>query len=135
MKWRKIILIILAVLIIGLLILYLSRNRIHYNLKKIDKDKIVSINVEKDKNGLLISASQDIEKIYNSLFSEERTSHLKNKNLARNAIIIIKFYYESKEAGAYYLYENNDKYYLEDIYNVMYEITKQDYELVNSYLK
>ena len=92
-----------------------------------------------DNNYFEYSDKETIEKIYNIFAGLETTvpSTTFNPEIFSEMYAIFFDINEDKEKAEYYIdiYKNNDKYYVEQRYNGIYEVTEEDFNLIKSYTK
>lgn len=136
MKKVKIILGILIIICVSLLLNYEFHKE--YKLDLPNVNKVVSINLIQNKNGILISKEEDINSIFDTINKITKKTIIKGDgsnitNLDND--IKIEFNYEDKLAKVVYLYYLDDKYYLEQYTNGIYTINKDVYEKIAEYLK
>ncbi len=133
-KTRKVILII--GIIILLIVAFSVFNKKSYQLNLPDVKKIVSIGISLKGTSKFVSSEKDINSIYDIIKSNGRktTENVKDINTLTDAIKI-NLNYENSVATSLYIYTKDDKYYLLQLNNGNYEITKDEYDQLCKYVK
>ncbi len=140
MKDKKILLIII-ILVIGIVLLNvignISNSR-EYELKLPDLANIQNIILQKEQKSKTISDVFQMQDIVDTLNNEGRQT--KEESIQDNPInvdnkIKIDFYFKKVGISTLYVYEKSGKYYIEQPYNGIYKISKDDYNLILKYIK
>lgn len=136
-----IILIIILLMLMILGIFYYFMNSRTYNLKLPQLEKLESISLEQDTNKKVINDNEkmkDIINILNILNERERTSKEESiQDSPVNTSNKVKIDFNFKETGAstLFVYERNNKYYIEQPYNGIYKISMDEYNSIEKYTK
>ncbi len=135
MKKKILIIIIVTIFIISFLVYgFLEANNIEgkYTLNLINKTKTIEI----IKNDIVIEINdkKKINKIYNIL-KELNTNKESYYESPLNASNLIKITFKGrKDKKDIYLYIKDNKYYIEQPYNGVYEIDEEKYNKIKEYL-
>lgn len=126
--------IILVVLVVGVTLgIMLSKKK--YVLSLPAKDKIVSVNIEKEAKGIFLSQENDINNIYEVIEGKERKTANTLKEITNvDKPLMISFNYEDSVALTLYLYKKNGKYYMAEIDKGNYSISDKEYQSILNYL-
>ena len=139
-KQRKffIVLVIILFLLMIVAIFYHFMNKRTYklNLPQIDNLKIISL--EQNANEKVISDNKEMRDIINILNGQERTTKKESiQDDPVNTTNKIKIDFNFKESGAstIFVYEKNNKYYIEQPYIGIYRISEDEYNSIEKYIK
>ena len=136
MKSKKIMLVILVLIAFVIIYIAFTSNKVNYELHLPEFDKVVSITVEKNAKGTLISQTSKINNIIDIVKNIKKTNKGNSEDITKiENSIKVSFNYEESVATLLYVYTKNNKYYLEQPNNGLYEISKENYELINSYIE
>ena len=133
-----IILIIILLMLMILGIFYYFMNSRTYNLKLPQLEKLESISLEQDTNKKVINDNEKMKDIINILNETKRTSKEESiQDSPVNTTNKIKIDFNFKETGAstLFVYERNNKYYIEQPYNGIYRISMDEYNSIEKYIK
>jgi len=133
-----IILIIILLMLMILGIFYYFMNRRTYNLNLPQLEKLESISLEQDTNKKVINDNEKMKDIINILNERERTSKEESiQDSPVNTSNKVKIDFNFKETGAstLFVYERNNKYYIEQPYNGIYRISMDEYNSIEKYTK
>ena len=133
-----IILIIILLMLMILGIFYYIMNSRTYNLKLPQLEKLESISLEQDTNKKVINDNEKMKDIINILNERERTSKEESiQDSPVNTSNKVKIDFNFKETGAstLFVYERNNKYYIEQPYNGIYRISMDEYNSIEKYTK
>ena len=133
-----IILIIILLMLMILGIFYYFMNSRTYNLKLPQLEKLESISLEQDTNKKVINDNEKMKDIINILNERERTSKEESiQDSPVNTSNKVKIDFNFKETGAstLFVYERNNKYYIEQPYNGIYRISMDEYNSIKKYTK
>lgn len=133
-----IILIIILLMLMILGIFYYFMNRRTYNLNLPQLEKLESISLEQDTNKKVINDNEKMKDIINILNETKRTSKEESiQDSPVNTTNKIKIDFNFKETGAstLFVYERNNKYYIEQPYNGIYRISMDEYNSIEKYIK
>ena len=133
-----IILIIILLMLMILGIFYYFMNSRTYNLKLPQLEKLESISLEQDTNKKVINDNEKMKDIINILNETKRTSKEESiQDSPVNTTNKIKIDFNFKETGAstLFVYERNNKYYIEQPYNGIYRISMDEYNSIKKYTK
>ena len=133
-----IILIIILLMLMILGIFYYFMNSRTYNLKLPQLEKLESISLEQDTNKKVINDNEKMKDIINILNETKRTS--KEESIQDSPVnttnkIKIDFYFKETGASTLFVYERNNKYYIEQPYNGIYIISINEYNSIEKYIK
>lgn len=119
---------------------YADEERIKINL--LDKEDIIKVGINtgaQDNNYFEYSNKDIIEKIYDIFVGLETNIPSTTVNPEGNKeIYAISFdtdEYEDKVEWSVDIYKRDGKYYVEQRYNGIYEVTEEDFDLIKSYIK
>ncbi len=137
-KKKKVLIIVILIgifLVVGLIIRSINRKEYTLNLPLLSD--IASINIEQNKEGILISNESDINTIYQILTNEERITKLKSKQEYKKGedVIKIDLNYESSVAFTAFLFKKNDSYYLEQVGNGVYNIKEESFRKIEEFIE
>ncbi len=134
MKNKTFIIIVVVILLVGIGG-YFYLNRESYQIKLPVYNDLVSLNFERGSNGSLVGSEEAINDVYNIL-KKLSNSHKKSVNDTPKVSDYIKivFNYSEVAATTVYAYKENSHYYIEQPYNGIYKITKDDFNKIESYL-
>lgn len=117
---------------------YADKDKIKINLpKKEDIIKIGIITGSQNNNYFEYDDIDSIEKIY-SIFDglETSTPSVTYNPDVRGEMYAIFIYTSMDDKPFYYnIYNNNDKYFVEQSYNGIYEVSEEDFNIVKSFIK
>ena len=133
-----IILIIILLMLMILGIFYYFMNRRTYNLNLPQLEKLESISLEQDTNKKVINDNEKMKDIINILNETKRTSKEESiQDSPVNTSNKVKIDFNFKETGAstLFVYERNNKYYIEQPYNGIYIISINEYNSIEKYIK
>ncbi len=133
-----IILIIILLMLMILGIFYYFMNSRTYNLNLPQLEKLESISLEQDTNKKVINDNEKMKDIINILNETKRTS--KEESIQDSPVnttnkIKIDFYFKETGASTLFVYERNNKYYIEQPYNGIYIISINEYNSIEKYIK
>ena len=135
-KWVIPVLIIVIIIILGIVYYYTNQRTFELRLPEIDK--VVSINLSEGIQSKYLSDNNKITDIFNNIKNSNYKTHKESINDMPkdvNKVIKVTFNYESEIATSIFIYNKNNKYYIEQPYNGIYEINSELYEKIKSYLK
>ena len=144
MKNNKKVFILLGVLIAVLLIVaiaYKHRDRRTYELNLPQVEEVSKIELKKDGMSLGIYKTEEIKDIINVLFGVKRitkTESIQDSPTNVDNKIQVDFTFKEDIAGqisTIFLYEKNERYYIEQPYNGIYQISADEYNSIKVYLK
>ena len=132
-----IILIIILLMLMILGIFYYFMNSRTYNLNLPQLEKLESISLEQDTNKKVINDNEKMKDIINILNETKRTS--KEESIQDSPVnttnkIKIDFYFKETGASTLFVYERNNKYYIEQPYNGIYIISINEYNSIEKYI-
>ncbi|MBP3502877.1 MAG: DUF5301 domain-containing protein [Clostridia bacterium] len=139
-KQRKffIILVIILFLLMIVGIFYHFMNKRTYKLNLPQLDNLKSISLEQNANGKVISDNGEMKDIISSLNGKERATKEESiQDHPVNTTNEVKVDFNFKETGAstLFIYEKNNKYYIEQPYNGIYRISEDEYNSIEKYIK
>lgn len=138
MNKKKITFIIVIVLIgIVLAITYHFKNRRVYELNLPKLEKIESILLQQNENKKVVSNNKEMKEILDAInglkrITQEQSTQEVPVNIKNE--IKIDFNFKESEVSTIFVYQNNNKYYLEQPYNGIYKISKDEYDLILNYV-
>lgn len=144
MKKKNLVLIILGLLIIILFalgLLYHFRDRRTYELNLPQVEALSKIELRKDEMSVGIYKTDEITDIINVLSGVKRitkTESIQDSPTNVDNKIQVDFTFKEDIAGqisTIFLYEKNERYYIEQPYNGIYQISADEYNSINVYLK
>lgn len=115
---------------------YNKLNKNHYSLNIPACDNIISISLEDDTNKVEIDNEKDIEELINVICSVKRTTSKESIQDAPVNVNYLKVDFKNKEGGVstLFIYQKKKSYCIEQPYNGIYEITKEEYNKIVDYL-
>lgn len=139
-KQRKffIVLVIILFLLMIVGIFYHFMNKRTYKLNLPQLENLKSISLEQNANGKVISDNEEIRDIINILNGKERTTKeesIQDEPVNTNNKIKIDFNFKETGASTLFIYEKNNKYYIEQPYNGIYKILEEEYNSIEKYIK
>jgi len=137
MKSKNIVTIIIVLIAVIAGLMYHFRDRRTYELKLPEVENIGNITLEQEDNEKNVSEDKDIEHIIEILKGVKRITT--NESIQDSPVntknkIKIDFYFKEQGVSTIYIYEKKNKYYIEQPYNGIYEISKEDYFAVAEYV-
>lgn len=112
-------------------------NKNHYSLNIPASDSIISISLENDTNKVEIDNEKDIEKLINVISSVKRTTSkesIQDAPVNVDNYIKVDFNFKTVESSTIFIYQKKKNYCIEQPYNGIYEITKEEYNKIVDYL-
>lgn len=139
MKNKKVLFIAIGIVLIAIIgvVCLLNFNKTEYrlNIPK-EADSFTSITLEKNDEEITIETSDNIQSIMNMLNSSERiTTEESIQDVPTNMEDEIKITFNDEKNTTIFIYEKNNKYYIEQAYNGIYKITKDEYNDIVSFYK
>ncbi len=122
---------LLLIIIVGYYA-YLKDRQFILNVPEIDN--LESIEIISDENDIFITDYFKIECILNVL-DNKKTNKKSIKEKEYNKLYKISFIYKDIGVSSIYLYKKNNKYYIEQLNNGIYEINNDEYNKILSYEK
>lgn len=142
MKNRKVLLIALVIIAVILIViagevLYILRPQRTYKLNLPLTENIKSISVEREGKGGVIANNYMIEAFIEKLNENKKiTKEESTSDSPRNATNEIKFDLGFKQgASRISVYKRKNKYYLEQAYNGIYEISEEEYKIMDRFAR
>ena len=140
MKKRKvfIVLIIVLFLLIAVCCIFYFTNNRTYKINLPELEKLESITLEKDGNEKIITNNEEMKEILEILKGKERNT--KTQSIQDEPVNIsnkIKVEMNFKEIGEFilFIYEKDNKYYIEQPYNGIYRISGDEYNSIEKYIR
>lgn len=123
----------LILIIIGAGLLYFARPKRTYELNLPIAENIKSISIQRNSKNGVIEKQYIIGEFINWLNENKKTTNKESiSDLPRNATNEINFDFNFKQgASRISVYKKNDKYYLEQAYNGIYEISEEEYKIMD----
>lgn len=124
-----ILVIILIAIIVGITLYFINRKT--YELKLPSLEKIESISIEQNTNKKVISKQSEIKEILdnisnlNTITQEES---IQDAPINSENGIKVDFNLKEMEISTIFIYQKNNKYYIEQPYNGIYKISKDAYD-------
>lgn len=112
-----------------------SRNR--YTLQIANLEDILTIEMTKDGNNMMITNMDKISDIVNMILEVKRVTKVASVGdypSNTDDVIQLKITSRSDEKDTLYIYEKNQKSFIEKPYNGIYQIAKEEYDIINNYL-
>lgn len=137
MKKKKGIFIMIGIVLVIVIsvIFCFSLNRTEYTLAiPKEADSFTSIIIERNDEIVPIENSENIQNLMNILSNKERTTYeesIQDFPVNADGVIIITF--NDTKSSTLFLYKKNSKYYIEQPYNGIYEITKEEYNEIRDF--
>lgn len=138
MKNRKVLLIALVIIAVILIVtaggvLYILRPQRTYELNLPLTENIKSISVEREEKGGVIANNYMIEALMEKLNENKKTTKKESiSDSPVNATDKLKFDFNFEQgASTISVYQKKGKYYLEQPYNGIYEISEEEYKLMD----
>lgn len=137
-KKIAILLIILIIITITIGLNYYFKTKKTYTITIPELDKIISITLIKDTSTKTINNIDDLKSILeliNKLESKIKDKSVQDKPIDEENLIKIDFKFKEDGTSTIYVYEKNNKYYIEQPYIGIYEITEKNYKQLTNYIK
>ena len=126
--------VLVLIIIIGIVYFY-STNKTEYTLNLPEEtDSFSSITLEQDDDARTIENSENIQSIMNKLKGAERTTYeqsIQDMPIDMENEITITF--DDAKTSTLFVYKKKEKYYIEQPYNGIYEITQEEYDDINNF--
>ena len=136
-KRNEIVSIIVVLLVcVVLYIFFMNKNIYTLNIPKVDD--LSSISLERGSATKEITDAKVVEEVVSLLNGNGRITKEKSVSDAPAEIeqpIKVEFHLKKEGASVIYLYEESKKYYLEQPYNGIYEISEDDYKSLEKHLQ
>lgn len=126
-------LVIFVLIILSVLIDFNYNNKFIYTLNLADVNNISSISLTIEDSELNFDKKIDIKEIINILYSNGRTTKISSiQDVPVNVTneISINIYDKDTKISKLFIYEKNAKYFLEQPYNGIYEISADEYNTI-----
>ncbi len=140
MKKRDVFIVLFIILLLLMIagVFYHFMNNRTYKLNLPEVEKLESISLEQNKNEKVISDSKEIQNIVDILNGKGRNT--KNESIQDDPVntskkIKIDFKFKEKGASTIFVYEKNNKHYIEQPYNGIYKISVDEYNSIEKYIK
>lgn len=137
MKKKNIIIGIALVLILILVLLYYFIVGRTYNLDLPKSAEVTGISFDKSNDGVFITARADMDKILDTLYDvkrETKTKSVQDSPVNVKELIQVDFYLNGGKISSIYVYKKGNKYYIEQPYNGIYKISKEEYNDISKYM-
>ena len=106
------------------------------NIPNLDDVIKITINTMSQYDSIMeITNKNDIEKIYNVFYNRTTTKESVSKNPETADEVYHIIFYDKEDNTDMYIYANNDKYYLEQTNNGIYETSLNDFNTIKDYIK
>ena len=133
-----IVIFIILLLVMAIWIFYhFMNNSRTYVLNLPQLEKLESISLEKDTTVKTISENEEIEDILNVLKGNGRTTKsesIQDSPVNTSSKIRVNFHFKESGTSTVFVYEKNDKYYIEQPYNGIYRISMDEYNSIEKYV-
>lgn len=139
-KQRKFFMVLVIILFLLMMagIVYHFMNKRTYKLNLPQLENVKSISLEQNANGNVISDKEGMKDIINILNGKERTTKqesIQDAPINTNHKIKIDFNFKETGTSTLFIYEKNNKYYMEQPYNGIYKILEDEYNSIQKYIK
>lgn len=129
-----IVILFIVILVIGLILWWKLSTGELYELDVPKAYNLSSISYELDSGSITVATEEEMNKVLNGIsklnLSTKKVS-VQDIPVGVEMLVPIRLYYKEDDTlGTYYLYKKNDKYYLEEPYNGIYDITDEDYNYI-----
>jgi len=134
---NNILLLSVVLILISFSLIYHLKNKKTYELNLPKLQEIETIALKEDTNGVVITSLDEIKEIL-EIFTN--VSKITNKESIQDfpvnidKKIQIDFYLDEENSLTVFLYQKNNKYYLEQPYNGIYDISIDLYNLIDNYV-
>ena len=131
-----IIIILLMLMILGIFYYFMNSRTYKLNLPQLEK--LENILLEQDTNKKVINDNEKMKNIINILNETKRTTKeesIQDSPVNTNNKIKIDFNFKETGASTLFVYERNNKYYIEQPYNGIYRISMDEYNSIEKYIK
>ena len=134
---NNILLLSVVLILISFSLIYHFKNKKTYELNLPKLEEIETIALKEDTNGVVITSLDEIKEIL-EIFTN--VSKITNKESIQDfpvnidKKIQIDFYLDEENSLTVFLYQKNNKYYLEQPYNGIYDISIDLYNLIDNYV-
>ncbi len=141
MEKKKILFIILCVIVLAVFItiaLYYFRDKRIYTLNLPQPENLESITLKQNDNQKNINENKEINEILEKLNGEKRTTKeesIQDAPVNANNVITVNFNFKEAGASTIFIYNKNNKYYLEQPYNGIYQMTEEEYSEIEKLIK
>ena len=141
MKKKMIIFIIVLFLCIGAVVGIYYYNKLNnriYSLELPIAEEISNITLEKNTKNIDVNNSQEIKNIVEILEKTKRTTKKESiQDMPVNVENEIKINFKiiNNETKTIFVYKKKNKYYIEQPYNGIYEISEDEYNSIEKYVK
>lgn len=133
-----ILLIFIITIVIVICACSMFSNRTKYALEIINIDDILTIEITKDGNNIIITSTDKIADISNTILGVKRvTKEASISDYPANIenVITINITSKTEEKETLYLYKKNNKYFIEKPYNGIYQISNDEYDIIINYVE
>lgn len=141
MKNRNVLFIILVIIVLGVLVagvMYHFRDRRTYSLNLPQLEKLKSISLEQNANGKVISGNEEMKEILYVLNGTKRITKQESIQDAPVNIdneIKVDFNFIENGTSTIFVYKKNNNYYIEQPYNGIYQISGDEYNSIEKYIR
>lgn len=107
-----------------------------WNLRLPDPDALRSVTLTQDEESAEVSDSGAIENLLALLSGEGRTTREESiQDMPVNAddVLQVDFFFKEKGASTLFVFARRDRFYIEQPYNGIYEISENDYVALESF--
>lgn len=130
MKKKVIIYITILFICIGAIAGIYCFNKTEYSLNLPKENNVSSVALEYSGSKITIETNENITSIINKLANEGRTT--KKESIQDSPVnvedeMVVNFYFDEENSSVVFVYKKNSKYYIEQPYNGIYEITQEEY--------
>ena len=127
---------IILVLSIGSLYLFINKRTYELNLPKLEN--LESILIKQNLNEKIITDNEKMKEVLDILVKERRITKeesIQDYPININDEIKIDFNFIERGTSTIFLYTKNSKYYIEQPYNGIYQIDKEEYNYIEKLIK
>lgn len=99
---------------------------------------VLSESIGKDNTSIIIDGNNEIKNIIDSIKSKSKKTNKESLNDTPTNVdyyIKLEFFYAKSGSSIAYVYKTKDKYYIEQPYSGIWEITQESYDNIDMLLK
>ena len=138
MKKRNIFiaLIIILFLLIAVCFIYYFTNNRTYKINLPELEKLESITLEKDENEKIITNNEEMKEILEILKGRNtKTESIQDEPVNISNKVKIKINFKEIGQSILFIYEKDNKCYIEQPYNGIYKISGDEYNSIEKYIR
>ncbi len=140
MKNKKKLVIIVSIILFCIIIFgfinFVGLGRI-YELKLPQLEALDGILLKQDTKEVQIINNEEISKILNIINGTNRTTRnesVQDTPVNTDKMIRLDFIFKESGASTVFVYNKNNKYYIEQPYNGIYDISEEEYNMIEEYI-